>query len=131
MVLFDVHVSPVSLLIPVGFTYLKYPLLDGLTNCLEFGMLGGLSTWLCMLDRLDQEQSHLILLQLYLIAGVNSFSAFVQMSSSLYTWLVVAFPGLTPVGGYSIFFRIRRLGPSIYRSPPKISGISSTPPKIF
>ena len=37
---------------------------------------------------------------------------------------------VTAHGGYSIFFRIRRLGPSIYRSPPKISGISSTP-KIF
>ena len=33
-------------------------------------------------------------------------------------------------GGVLNFFRIRRLGPSIYRSPPKISGISSTP-KIF
>ena len=33
-------------------------------------------------------------------------------------------------GGYSNFFRIRRLGPSIYRSPKKISGISSTP-KFF
>ena len=27
-------------------------------------------------------------------------------------------------GGYSNFFFVRRLGPSIYRSPPKISGIS-------
>ena len=34
-------------------------------------------------------------------------------------------------GGYSIFFRIRRLGPSIYRSPQKILGISSIPQKIF
>ena len=34
-------------------------------------------------------------------------------------------------GGYSIFFFIRRLGPSIYRSPDKISGISSTPKNIL
>ena len=34
-------------------------------------------------------------------------------------------------GGYSNFFRIRRLGPSIYRSPPKISGISNTPKNIW
>ena len=33
-------------------------------------------------------------------------------------------------GGYSNFFRIRRLGPNIYRSPQKISGISSTPKNI-
>ena len=39
--------------------------------------------------------------------------------------------GLEPPGRYSNFFIfIRRLGPSIYRSPPKISEISSTP-KIF
>ena len=34
-------------------------------------------------------------------------------------------------GEYSYFFRIRRLGPSIYRSPQKISGISSTPKKYL
>ena len=34
-------------------------------------------------------------------------------------------------GGYSNSFLIRRLGPSIYRSPPKISGISSTPKKYL
>ena len=33
--------------------------------------------------------------------------------------------------GYSNFFRIRRLGPGIYRSPQKISGISSTPKKYL
>ena len=32
-------------------------------------------------------------------------------------------------GGVSDLFFIRRLGPCIYRSPPKISGISSTPKK--
>ena len=34
-------------------------------------------------------------------------------------------------GGYSNFFRIRRLEPGIYRSPQKISGISSTPKKYL
>ena len=33
-------------------------------------------------------------------------------------------------GGYSHFFFIRRLGPRIYRSHPKISGISSIPKKF-
>ena len=34
-------------------------------------------------------------------------------------------------GGYSDLFFIRRLGPRIYRSPPKISGTSSTPKNIL
>ena len=34
-------------------------------------------------------------------------------------------------GGYSIFFRIRRLGPSIYRSPQKNIRNSKHPKKIF
>ena len=38
--------------------------------------------------------------------------------------------GLSP-GGYSNFSCIRRLGPSIYRSPQKISEISSTPKKYL
>ena len=33
-------------------------------------------------------------------------------------------------GGYSHLFFIRRLGPGIYHSPPKILGISSTPKKL-
>ena len=36
--------------------------------------------------------------------------------------------GLQGGGGYSHFFFIRRLGPSIYHSPQNISGISSNPP---
>ena len=34
-------------------------------------------------------------------------------------------------GGYSIFFRIRRLGPSIYRSPPKNIRNFKYPQKVF
>ena len=34
------------------------------------------------------------------------------------------------LSSFSYFFFIRRLGPSIYRSPKKISGVSSTPKKL-
>ena len=34
------------------------------------------------------------------------------------------------LSSFSYFFFIRRLGPSIYRSPKKISGVSSTPKKF-
>ena len=37
----------------------------------------------------------------------------------------------SPPGGYSTFFRIRRLGPSIYRSPQKNIRNFKPPKKIF
>ena len=39
--------------------------------------------------------------------------------------------GQQPPGGYSYFFRIRRLGPTIYRSPPKNIRNFKHPKKIF
>ena len=51
--------------------------------------------------------------------------------SSMVANIVPAVQTLPPRGVYSIFFRIPRLGPSIYRSPQKIIMNFKHPKKIF
>ena len=65
------------------------------------------------------EQCHVA----YQIKGNHEFSSMVAN--------IVPVVQTSPKGGVLNFFRIPRLGPCIYRSPQKLSGISSTPKKYL
>ena len=60
----------------------------------------------------------------------NNYYIITKGDATVHDLVVVMRQSWEGGGGTLIIFFIRRLGPSIYRSPQKISGISSTP-KIF
>ena len=74
----------------------------------------------------------------YFLASLrNKKRSFIEEDNSHYRYLCSEIElwynlhRLLPGRGYSQFFFIRRHGPSIHYSPPKLSGTSGIPPEIF